>query len=452
MRLLLFLVLLFVGPSARPSAGEMLGVLFVGQSNMVGGNQGPREALAGGLDDLGERVYCLDRSDRVVPWHLPYPFALSGQESGSSLNVSPATAFVRRLAAAYPQHDICIVFCARGASGYNKLIPDPERNWAAPGSPNKLPNNLFDDSMRRVLLARAQGVEFVAGVHYMGESDAAVMSPAELAFEVGNLISEMRRGTGSIPWVMGSMPPWPGSPFINLQDVDAGLALVTQTVPETVLAWSNGLTPNHDLAHFDTASARILGERMYDALDAACLLPKPGGLGTPPAWAQPDSSTYLPLPALVLHQDFTNDVWFESYSDALGGGRPSGDQFSNLERFESFRRGSGEFLLAVEWGSAEQIVWRQTSNPFEVPRDVVEGFEVIADPYELVSAGLFDGLCRTTVSGAVLAFQRHGTTLLTPSCGLFLYNDYKLAQQAGFEQVLVTPLGLRTHRVTLRAL
>ncbi|MED6334032.1 MAG: hypothetical protein VYE81_01425, partial [Planctomycetota bacterium] len=80
------LALVFCAGLALPSAAqERLGILVVGQSNMVGGNSGPREPLAGGPDYLGRQVFVLDRDDQITPWHYPFPFALVGDESGTSV-------------------------------------------------------------------------------------------------------------------------------------------------------------------------------------------------------------------------------------------------------------------------------------------------------------------------------------------------------------------------------
>jgi len=434
-------------------ARDLLGVLVVGQSNMVGGNPGPRDAFAGGLDDLGVRVLCMDRDDRLTPWHYPFPFRLQGKESGTSVNVSPAVALVRRLTERYPQHEVCVVFCAQVASGFNNFIPDPERNWAGPQSTWKLPSNLFDITLERVQRARALGVQFVAGVGMLGESDASVMNAAEFAHELDLLVSGLRRATGPIPWAFGSMPQWKGSPFADLTEIDAGLLLASQVDPLLEVAWADGLTPDVDLAHFDTPSARTMGERMYAALDAGGALPSVAPLGLAPPHAAPVVGPPVrQMWTTLLHQDFANGVWFESYGQALTGAALGPDQRSHLAQLEQYRRASGEFVLKAQWGTGIFVVWSQTSNPFDVPRDEVTGLKALNDPWGLISGGFMDGLCRTTATGALLSFRRHAVGLAAPSCGLFLYNEYKLAQSAGFSTVLSTPTGTLTDSITLLVL
>ena len=154
----------------------------------------------------------------------------------------------------------------------------------------------------------------------------------------------------------------------------------------------------------------------------------------------------------LLHQDFSNGVWFESYGQALTGAALGPDQRSRLAEFERYRRASGEFVLAAQWGNGMFVVWSQTSNPFDVPRDEVTGVLALNDPWSLIAGGFMDGLCRTSVTGALLSFQRHALGLSAPSCGLFLYNDYKLAQSVGFSTVLSTPAGHLTDSITLLVL
>lgn len=447
------LALVFCACFALPSAAqERLGVLVVGQSNMVGGNSGPRDLLPGGQDYLGRQVFVLDRDDQVTPWHYPFPFALAGVESGTSVNVSPVVGFTKELLCRYPQHEIVIVCCARNSSAFNDFPGNPELNWAAPGSQYKLPGNLYDQTVQRIASARAQGVRFIAGVLQIGESDSSVLDATEFSCELGLLLTELRRHTGPIPWGMGSMPQWTGHPLGNLAEIDAGLVLVAQTVPGAAIAWSAGLTPDVDLAHYDTPSARVLGRRMFQALHAGNLLLDVPGFGADAPPAQPWGGPPFAGPETVLlHQDFSNGVWPSSYSQVSGGVDLGVDQLSRLDEFESFRRASGEFELSAQWGQGVTVVWRQRSNPFLVGRDQIKGFQIVSDPLGFVASGLFDGLCMTSVTGAVLSFRRNATTIDAPTAGLFLYSDYKLAMSIGFKDVVATPHGLITNSITITA-
>ena len=449
---LLAVALAVLAAPAVPADEPYLGVLFVGQSNMVGGNVGPRSSAPGGLDSLPERVFCLDRSNEITPWHQPFPFRLLFDgEPGTSANVSPAVAFVQRLAERYPEHRICVVFCAKTAAGYNDNLPDPERSWAADGSALEIPSNLYDYTVRRVRDAIEQNVRFVAVAHYLGEADAGHLSQAQFATEVTLLIAGLRGAVGPVPVALGGMPQWPNTPYGDVSEVEAALMEVAAADPMTSFAPATGLTPTPDLAHFDTPSTRELGRRMFDVLDADGLFPP---LPSPP-YEPPVQEPVGPLPplpsAVVLRQDFTPGVWFESYSDALAGGSPDDRMYSALARFEDFRRPTGEFRLEARWGTGEWIAWSQTSNPFRTPLDVVEGLTVLDDPLGLVPSGLFHGLCRTSVTGALLAFRRGQTTLAAPTAGLYLYNEYLIAQSVGFANVVVSPAGLPTSWLELVA-
>lgn len=439
-----------------PAQSTYRGILVVGQSNMVGGNLGPRDSAPGGLDDLPTNVYCFDRSDRVAPWHLPFPFELPGEESGTSANVNAAMSFAKRMGEEFPGDRFCVVFCAQNASGFNALLGEPLRSWAAPASPNHLAGNLFDRTVTRCAAAAAQGVEFEWLVGILGESDANVMTQAELGDEFRWLVEGLRTEVGPLAAVFGMMPQWDGTVFGDLSGVDAVLDVLAATVPDVVLAPADGLVQAPvNINHFSGPSCRIHGERMVDALLGAGLIgPAEPSFGTP---------FHSPAPlglaggaggsvGVILHQDFLVGRWFESFTDVLAGGDAVGGQFSRLIEFERFRRRTGEFVLRVEWGNGEHFTWSQTSNPLVAPRDVVTGFTVIDDPLGLAGAGLVGGLCRTSASGALLSLRPGAITIDAPLLALYRYNDYEFAQLLGVADVLQTPTGQSVTRVTLEAL
>ena len=207
------------------------------------------------------------------------------------------------------------------------------------------------------------------------------------------------------------------------------------------------------MAHFDTASSRILGQRMFDALQSAGAFPPMPGLDVRPAPYQPHGpvSPFAGPSEVVLHQSFENGVWFESYSELMLGAELGPDQISRLHEFERFRRADGSFELSAQWGQGVTVRWRQTSNPFLVPHDQVHGFEILDDPLDFVGQGLFDGLCRTRATGAILGFRKNGTDLAAPACGFYLFSEFKLAQSIGFPWVVYTPHSLLATSITLTA-
>lgn len=459
--LLALVAVLLVGLAPRAAAqldaapqASYRGILVFGQSNMVGGNSG-RDAGPGGLDSLPLNVYCLDRTDRIAPWHLPFPFAMANEESGTSDNVNAAMTFAARLAETYPQDRFCVLFCAHNASGFNVVDQDPERSWAAPPSPNYVAGNLFERAVARCATAAAQGVEVEFIVGLLGESDAASTEPPALAQEFRWLIDGFRQVVGPVPVVLGTMPQWDGTAFGDLAAVDSALVEVAATTPDTVLAWADGLVPPPgDINHFDAPSCRLHGERMFDALSAAGLI----GPGEPAAGVPfTDAETFPPgfvggAKGIVLHQDFTSGAWFQSFTDALSGGAVNRSQFSRIAEFEGFRRHTGEFMLRATWSNGESATWTQLSNPLTAPRDVVEGLSIVDDPQGSLASGLVGGLTRTATTGAVLSLRPGATSIVDPMAGLFLYTDYKVAQAHAFTTVLRTPLGLPATSITIEAL
>jgi hypothetical protein len=454
--LLLALAVAVRGAAAQqlPGPPPLRGILFVGQSNLVGGNLGPRLSGPGGPDALPENVWVLDRSDRVAPWHQPLPFPLPGKESGTSQNVSMAIAFARRLAADFPQERFCLVFGAQDGAGFNCLQGDPDTNLAAPPSPCKLPGNLYDRLVQRAAAAQAQGVEFVLGVCAAGESDTSVLSQSALEDEFRWLVESLRQDVGPMPFAFAAPPQWSIPAFPQLPNLTAALGQVVLQVPQTALATAEGLQPEPNyIAHFDAASSRLLGGRLADALVSQGLWPMFAGAAVAP----PSATLGLLPPAgvprlgVVLHQDFVGSPWFPSYSAALDGQLGAGTQLSRLQRFEAFRRATGEFRLRVEWSTGEWLVFEQTSNPMHAPRDTVEGLRVVDDPLGLVAAGLVGGLCRTSASGAVLSLRPGATSLQAPLAGLYLYNEFEVAAALGIATVLRSPLGLPATAVTIEA-
>ncbi|QDU66023.1 sialate O-acetylesterase [Engelhardtia mirabilis] len=434
-----------------PTQAGYRGILVVGQSNMVGGNTGPRDATPGGVDELPPNVYCLDRTDQVAPWHFPFPFALPGVESGTSANVNAAMSLAKQLGESFPQDRFCVVFCAQNASGFNSIVSDPLRNWAAPASPNHLNGNLYDLAVERCIHAAAQGVDVELFVGLMGESDAQVMTVADLAQEYEWLVEGLRADVGPGPAVFGTAPQWTDGALGDLSSIDAALTLVAASVPDTVLAWADGLFhPPADPNHFDAPSCRLHGQRMFDALTAAGLIGPAGPTAGGP-WFQPGATPPGGETGIVLRQDFTSGSWFESFSDALDGGAIGRGHFSRLNDFERFRRADGSFVLTATWSTGESITWTQTSNPLLTPRDVVQGFAPLVDPLGLANMGLVQGLCRTSTTGALLSFRPGVSTLSGPLAGLYLYNEYEFAKALGIAAVLRSPLGLSATSVTIVA-
>lgn len=434
------------------------GILVFGQSNAVGPNLGPRDAGPGGIDALPPNVFCLDRDLRLTPWHLPFPYREAGFDPGSSVNVSAAMALAKELGERFPYERFCVILSSRGNTHFAIDDGDPTRNWAAPTSPNYLPGNLYDDTVARASIAAAQGVEVAYFVGQLGETDSKWSTAEDFEADYRLLIEGFRSDIGPGTFVLSGLPQWETS-FGDMTVLDPAAQNIAATEPDVVFANADGLVPEpFDDIHFDAASARILGGRMYTAMEAG------GVLHGTPLVGDALGASYGPLPCgceavggagqtgTILWQDFDLGGWFESYSAALAADAPDRGAISRAEEFERFRRPSGEFRLRASWSTGETITWSQTSNPLLAGRDVVVDFTVIDDPLLLAATGLIGGLARTSISGAVFSFVPGADSITAPVLGQFLTGEGEWTQSLGVPWVVPSPLGALATWVRVEAL
>ncbi len=435
--------------------------LCLGQSNMVGDNTG-RDTKPGGLDRLPESVFVLDRTDRVASWHQPFPFAMDfDPEPGTPFNVSPAVAFARTWATAYPERPLLIVFCAKGGASLHGFHGNPERNLAAPGSRHKLPNNLFDRIVERVGRAIDAGGIVRGALWHQGEADAAHLSPSTYLAELDRFARELwlalppdaLGGHVDKPFLVGGMGAFSKAIVPGLEAIDGALQLVPAMIPSSAYVPAIGLTGTG--VHFDTPSVRALGQRYFTYAHLVALdLSWPST--APPPTTIPTPRTEPPLPrGVLLDQQIVSFApaasLFESYSAAVQGGALLG---SRLDELESFRHGDGYLYFQATWGNGEMVRWRQTSNPFFVPLETVANFELLPDDVSGYTPSQFDGLSRCTFTSQLLTFRSQDREPGAPTAGLYHSQSYEVLVEFDVfgPTLFFTPSGVSTDRLTLRAL
>jgi hypothetical protein len=77
--------------------------------------------------------------------------------------------------------------------------------------------------------------------------------------KVATVVADLRADLGltaeSVPFIAGEIPPEG-----NYDGIDVEVAKIPDTIPSSVVVSAEG-THVHDVAHFDTESAELMGER-----------------------------------------------------------------------------------------------------------------------------------------------------------------------------------------------
>lgn len=430
--------------------------LFLGQSNMVGVNTG-RNVSPGAPERLEDNVYVLDRSDLIAPWHWPPPTPLDDEvEPGTLQNIAPSISFVRRYAAQFPERRVLLIQVAVGSSGFS-TASGAEVNWAAPGSSFYQPGNLFDLALERAGRAIGQGATLRAVVWHQGETDSLALTGPQYAAQLRQLISQLRGALpddalgsqADVPFVLGGLSDFGAASLPQLPTIDAALQLAAMVIPNCTYVSAKGLQPFDDV-HFDGSSARAFGQRLADGLlDVELDTTEVAGV-----------ETFAPAPVGALGPFFQQVIdpqdlrtLFPSYVRAteapflptsLGYGN-----FSDLRNFERYRQADGFFYLRLTWANGQGVLWRQRSNPFATPLQVVNGFELSPVDTSGFAEFQFQGLSRFPDTGRLLGMRSGPTSLFSPAIGLHRNTDTEaLAVQQG-GAVIVTPDARTTFGVRL---
>jgi hypothetical protein len=430
--------------------------LFLGQSNMVGINTG-RDVAPGGPERLADNVYVLDREDRVAPWHWPPPTSLETlPEPGTLQNIAPSISFMRRYGSQFPERRVLLIQVATGSSGFS-TAGVPEVNWAAPGSLHYQPGNLYDLALERASRAIEQGATLRAVVWHQGETDSLALSGAEYGAELRQLVSGLRAALpddalgsqADLPFILGGLSDFGAATLPQLPTIDATLQLAAMVLPNCTYVSAAGLQP-FDAVHFDGPSARAFGQFLANGLLDV----------TFDATEVPGAPTFAPAPEGRTGPIFRQSIdpldprtLFAGYVAATATPAPPAAQgpgnFSKLAEFERYRHPDGFFYLRLTWTNGQAVLWRQRSNPFRVPHQVVGGFELSPVDTSGFAPFQFQGLSRFPDSGRLLGMRPGPTNLFSPAIGVHRNTDTEALalQQGGL--ILVTPTGEATSGVRL---
>jgi hypothetical protein len=221
--------------------------LLIGQSNMAG--RGVPEAED---QQPNPHVWMLTREQTWVPARDPMHF-----DKPTVIGVGPGFPFAKRLVAAYPNMNIGLVPCAVGGSGIDVWKPgayyEPTKSYP------------YDDALRRAKKALENG-QLAGFIWHQGESDSTPELVPGYEEKLVELVQRFRKelSAPTVPFVVGTL-----GDFVVKRDPDAGkinetLQRATKRIPNSYCVLATGLTHKGDSTHFDTPSARTLGQRYAD--------------------------------------------------------------------------------------------------------------------------------------------------------------------------------------------
>ena len=226
---------------------DMVLFLLVGQSNMAGRG---RMADADKIPIPG--AWMLDKDNKWVPAHDPV------HQDRAYAGVGPGSEFARRYLAAHPGAHVGLVPCAVGGSAIGSWQPANQRHGEAMN---------YSNAVVRAKLAIANG-KFAAILWHQGESDSfnkkkgVFFNEGKYAKMLAATLAGFRQELGTdVPVIVGELGPFYGgaaafNPAINK---------IAAATPHCACVSSKGLVDGGDQTHFDTASARALGARYFEA-------------------------------------------------------------------------------------------------------------------------------------------------------------------------------------------
>lgn len=220
--------------------------LLLGQSNMAGRG----EITAEFVNEGNPNVLMLNQAKEWVLAKHPLHF-----DKPKAAGVGPGLAFGIKMAEAYPNVRIGLVPCAVGGTSISV--------WA-PGKYDKdTDTHPYDDAILRIHEAMKMGV--IKGmIWHQGESDTSPEKAATYFDKLEILIASIRKECNNpdLPVVVGEL----GLFKENRRVINEIIAPLPSKIPHTAIAKSDGLEQKGDGAHFNSASAQLLGYRFAEKM------------------------------------------------------------------------------------------------------------------------------------------------------------------------------------------
>ena len=222
--------------------------LLIGQSNMAG--RGIPEAED---QQTNPRIWMLTKEQTWVPARDPMHF-----DKPAVIGVGPGFPFAKKIAETYPKLNIGLVPCAVGGSGIDVWEPgvyyEPTKSYP------------YDDALRRAKKALENG-QLAGFIWHQGESDSKPGNTEVYAEKLAELVQRFRKDLNApdVPFVVGTLGDFVVSRNPSAGIINETLQKVIKTIPNSYCVLASGLTHKGDSTHFDTPSARTLGQRYADA-------------------------------------------------------------------------------------------------------------------------------------------------------------------------------------------
>lgn len=225
--------------------------VLAGQSNMAG--RGTVETVD---KTPHPRVWMLNKDNQWVPATEPMHF-----DKPAVVGVGPGLAFGKQIAGQDPTAFIGLIPTAVGGSAIDA--------WQPGGYHEQTKNYPYDEAIKRVQLAQKAGT--LHGIlWHQGESDSNPEQAALYEQKLTQLIGRFRQVFASpdVPVVVGTL----GDFFVAKNPAAMQINTILRNLPEQAVRVScvdaSGLTDKGDQTHFDAASARELGRRYANAMQA----------------------------------------------------------------------------------------------------------------------------------------------------------------------------------------
>lgn len=229
---------------AAPDANFHL-YLLVGQSNMAG-----RGAVDAESKKADPRILMLTKALEWVPatdpMHFDKPVA----------GVGPGLAFGKSMAAQAPAARIGLIPCAVGGTSIKLWVPDAFDSVTR--------THPYSDMFDRLKAAQKEGV-LKGIIWHQGEADR--IAPDTYGPLLRDLVSRMRKDCGAeVPFVAGEISSFESNTTELTQRLNAAIHSLEGKIERFQCVSSEGLSHKGDGVHYDTASARSLGERYAEKM------------------------------------------------------------------------------------------------------------------------------------------------------------------------------------------
>jgi hypothetical protein len=227
-----------------PDRGNFHLFLLAGQSNMAG---------RGKLDDAARapspRVFSLNQAGQWQPAVDPLHW------DKTAAGVGLGRSFANVLAAKNPGISVGLIPAACGGSSISV--------WAPGQYFEQTKSHPYDDALARAKRAVQDGT--LKGIlWHQGESDTTAKDAPLYEKRLEALINRLRQDLNApdLPVIIGGLSRFStSSPRPERETVNAALQAVARKLKNVRFVSAEGLTPNADNVHFDTASLRTFGER-----------------------------------------------------------------------------------------------------------------------------------------------------------------------------------------------